>query len=263
MGGKNDSTRTRVAPTFDAISATGPDWLKRLLRLPKHGAPGSAVRWSDDLRVLEFRWGAKEKLLNPPRSLLEWLVNNLEVEPPPAHDDPSEAAEMRRRLFRRDPETIAVAMRHLAKGITHRRWWVLEGPTHPDVYLETPDAIVVIEGKYTERGPTTYTQWMPIRHQMHRHLDAAWEIRGGKRVYGFFIVEGDGRSGEVTSDWLRFAEQTYSDKALIRSLPHRCEEREALARCFLGVTTWQNVLREFGLTANIYLGVNTCARVGR
>ena len=43
-----------------------------------------------------------------------------------------------------------------------KSWHLFEGETRPDVYIETPDLLVVIEGKRTEGGPTTSTKWIVI-----------------------------------------------------------------------------------------------------
>jgi hypothetical protein len=99
----------------------------------------------------------------------------------------------RQAVLNRDPHTIAEALAYLAQPrIPRHAWYIFEGTTRPDVYLETPDVLIVIEGKRTEREPTSHTEWMPRRHQLLRHLDCAWEVRGQRTVLGFFIVEGQG-----------------------------------------------------------------------
>ena len=82
---------------------------------------------------------------------------------------------------------------------------------------------------------------------MWRHIDAAWESRGNRRVAGFFIVES--QAGEAIPDhWQAAANATWGDAAMTKSLPHRSpREREQLLNCFLGVTTWQRVVRAFNL----------------
>jgi len=124
---------------------------------------------------------------------------------------------------------------------------VLEGRSAPDVFLATPEAVIVVEGKRTEAGPTTGTRWLPGRHQMLRHLDAAYEVAGRRAVLGFFLVEG-GESGEPPPAWLDAARATLAPETLAASLPHRPEpEREAIARGFLGVATWQELADRCGL----------------
>jgi hypothetical protein len=184
MGGKHDSSRTRVAPVFSAVEARGSEpWLSRLLWLPEpSGAllPGELEAGSD--LVCAFGEG-----------------------------------------------------------------------TRKEKRLASPPALLVTEGKRTERGPTRDTQWMPGRHQMWRHIDAAWEVRGGRVVYGFFIVQDD-PTGGIPEFWRQVAEETVSDAVLASSLPHRSnEERAALRRSFLGVTTWEKVVSTFGLPSSVLI----------
>jgi hypothetical protein len=84
---------------------------------------------------------------------------------------------------------------------------------------------------------------MRDRHQMLRHLDAVWELRGQRQVFGFFIVEGDAE-GNPPVQWLRAVRTTVEQRALDKSLPHRSpEERRLIADAFIGATTWQAVCR--------------------
>jgi hypothetical protein len=151
-------------------------------------------------------------------------------------------------LLHRDPEVIGEALALLARpSVPAKAWYVLEGPSQPDVYLQTEEAIVVIEGKRTESGPTTTTSWMPGRHQMLRHMDCAWELRGSRLVFGFFIVEGDGGAEAVgvPPRWADAAAETVRPAALRGSLPHRTAAEQAeICRGFLGVTTWQRLCAE-------------------
>jgi hypothetical protein len=110
----------------------------------------------------------------------------------------------RRRLVAEgDVDTLAEARRLLGQrddSSTARDWYVFEGPTSVDAYLETDDLIVVVEGMRTERGPTTRTEYMPVRHQMLRNFDAAYDDRGDRELAGFFIVEGRPKDGLVPDD---------------------------------------------------------------
>lgn len=85
---------------------------------------------------------------------------------------------------------------------------------------------------------------------MLRHMDAAWEIRHSKMVFGLMIVEGKWGAEAVTlSDhWLAQANEQVLPQTLANSLPLRSvEEREEVVKGFLGVTTWQKVCKEFGV----------------
>ncbi len=251
--GKYDSSLTRVLPVFDKLfqmDKTGLSWLSKVLslpRIPNHPHP----EIEDTAPIIEARWGKKEKPLPPPRSLLRWLIQNCRPPDTPDLREGKITREERQGLVRKDPKIINEALSLLdQRKIPKRDWYVLEGPSQPDVYLETENMIIVIEGKRTEPNSTAATKWMPVRHQMLRHMDCAWEIRGSKRVYGFFSVEGDGGADayDVPEKWIEAIKSTVSDETLKNSLPHRkSNEIKEIAESFLGATTWQAVCKEFGI----------------
>jgi hypothetical protein len=240
-GGKFDSSKTRVTPVFKKISERGDGWVYSLLKLVNAEAAATATEL--DLSSSKAYFGEHEHALDPPVSLLSWLVRN----PTPAVLSQKEIAE-RTGLAQRDSVTVQEALRLLRASATSSGWYILEGQTYPDVFIETPDALVVVEGKRTEAGPTTHTKFMEGRHQIWRHIDAAWEIRGRRRVFGFFAVEGIESTGDIPENWREAVNYARSTSALETSFPHRSiEERSAIARCLLGVTTWQLICREFGI----------------
>jgi hypothetical protein len=250
--GKNDSSRTRVAPVFNCLldcDSTGATWLKPLLELGTRStigsiSPGTLIpnhqRW----------WGKNERRLDPPKSLLQWLVAHASQPSSSGLWGSQDTRLKRERLVACDQATIATALNLLETRTRPGVWYVLEGRSAPDVYLETGTSNIVIEGKRTERNATSVTTWMPKRNQMLRHMDAAWEIRGNKRVLGLMIVEGDGGADAVTvSDhWNSQANAQVLEQTQTDSLPHRSvEARREIAAGFKGVTTWQRVCAEFGI----------------
>ena len=248
-----DSSRTRVAPVFGRLQCLDPSgrlWLQALLELANTRKLPTPEAGTSRLRLAKW-WPREAKLAAPP-GLLRWLLENAE--------EPTDAAAWgrrpevmanRRRVVDRDADTLAGALRSLQdRRPPTRAWYVLEGPSQPDVYLDSAAAVIVVEGKRTETAPTTSTAWMRVRHQMLRHLDAAWEHRDGRRIYGLYIVEAENgtNSVEPPSTWHEAVESTISDEVLRGSLPHRSpEERLQIASALLGVTTWQAVCDEFQL----------------
>ncbi len=248
-----DSSRTRVAPVFGRLQCLDPSgrlWLQALLELANTRKLPTPEAGTSRLRLAKW-WPREAKLAAPP-GLLRWLLENAE--------EPSDAAAWgrrpevmanRRRVVDRDADTLAGALRSLQdRRPPTRAWYVLEGPSQPDVYLDSAETVIVVEGKRTETAPTTSTAWMRVRHQMLRHLDAAWEHRDGRRIYGLYIVEAENgtNSVEPPSTWHEAVESTISDEVLRGSLPHRSpEERSQIASALLGVTTWQAVCDEFQL----------------
>jgi hypothetical protein len=252
--GLRHSTRTRVTPIFDFLALndpTGQHWLGGLLRLPTGGHGSPPV---EPGLILDSAWGEIEKRLEPPRALLHWLVDNLPSDAPDGMGTKTVATQVRRQqLVDRDPRMLQQA--HALLDRSHARtgeWCVFEGVTQPDVYIETESLIIVIEGKRTEARATRGTAWMPVREQLLRHLDCAWEVRNGKRVVGFYIVEGevddDRTSMSIGPAWQAAARDIQSREVIDASLPHRSPgERAEIASGFLGVTTWQRLAAEFNL----------------
>jgi hypothetical protein len=246
--GDRDSSATRVVPVFDRLLAadpTGAAWLARLLRLPV----GGHCTAGGDAPVSEIRahgWGTTEVRLAPPVALLSWLIRHpRRPNSGQLSGDPLKA-EIRTQWIAGSNDRIAEGLRLLTHNPGGQDWHIFEGPTQPDAFIETDHLVVVIEGKRTERAPTTTTKWMAGRHQMLRHLDGAWEARGCRRVIGFFIVEGSDDSLEPPAEWLRFSSETTNAGSLASSLPHRGpEEQHQIAEAFAGVTTWQRVCQEF------------------
>jgi len=216
---------------------------------------GSCIELSRavDYEVVSSGWesrvaGKREFALASPVSLLSWLIRHPRM---PVSGTLSENPEKRRKRQEwadNSPERLKEALRLLRNNPTGEDWFLFEGPSQPDVYLETRNLIVVIEGKRTEPKPTTGTKWMPDRQQMLRHLDCAWEVKGQKQIIGFFIVEGLGESMDVPATWINFSRETISTRAVATSLPHRGPEEQAgIAAAFCGVTTWQRVCSEFDI----------------
>ena len=241
-GGLYDSSKTRVAPVFDQLRIHRGDWVRELISLATCGSSNAVSQSQGDLTFIDGYWGEEERGLNPPPSLLSWLIRNLQ---PPIGATSINAK--RQALLARDPSVTEEALRLLDGEKNSRAWYIFEGLTFPDALLVTPDALVVVEGKRTEPGPTTATTWLQGRHQIWRHIEAAWEIREARRVYGLFIVEGNG-SADVPELWKAAMRDATSPAVLASSFPHRTtEERQALANCMLGVTTWQCVCATFGI----------------
>lgn len=250
-----DSSVTRVAPVFSALEQRTDAWVSALLDLASNGAHGGQRSWASEnmaptrVDFADKTRGKRERGLRPPNSLLAWLIENVQNPNDRTLSTDPEVARRRERLLERDAATMAEALRSLGQKGRAGAWCRFEGPTFPDVVIETPGALVIVEGKRTERGPTTHTTWIPRRHQMLRHLDAALEIRGRRSVYGLFIVEADPDGhGQVPAPWVEAAGATVSGDALTGSLPHRTKAEQAdIAAAFVGITTWQAVVAEFGI----------------
>lgn len=251
--GKNDSTKTRVAPVFDHLlnsDCTGTHWLERLIRL---GTRADVATVPQDVGALVTNhlpsWGQNERPLSPPLELLEWLVRNITKEQVGKSSDQGETLKKRKALASGDPDVLCEAIRLLREGKRGKEWFVLEGPSRPDAYLVTDTLVLVVEGKRSETSPTNYTTWMPNRPQLIRHMDAAWEVAAGRAVLGLLLVEGMTYDPlPVPKKWLRASERQLQHDQLAASLPHRSDqERLEIGAGILGAATWQSVCHEFSI----------------
>lgn len=253
-----DTSRTRVAPLFGRLQCfdpTGRLWLQAVLELGASRGKARPDAGKAPLRLA--RWWPRQARLPAPPTLLQWLLENVKGPEAVAEWGDKESRRKRRRLVDTDAATVAEAVDRLHTGPTNSRaWYVLEGPSQPCVYLETDEVVVVIDGKRAEVTPDASTDWMPVRHQLLRHLDSAWDTRRERRLYGVLMVEADrevGRS-EAPAAWSEGLERSLSDEALAQSLPHRStDERAAIGAALLGVTTWQAVCDELQVPRQVLI----------
>lgn len=246
--GSRDSSKTRVVQVFQRLFDTDPTgalWLTKVLSLGNR--PEVVARIPNSLRLVSGhgpRWGRQEVRLRAPLPLLEHLVRTVTNDRVAASKSRGLTRSKRELLARQDVDTVAEAIRRIRAGEGGRQWFVLEGESRPDAFLETAEIVVCVEGKRTEATCTTSTVWMGTRSQLLRHMDAAAEAYPDKRVYGLLIVEGDGGAEAVapSKHWVAQCSAQYGAEMADASLPHRSpEQRRRICDGVLGVTTWQAV----------------------
>jgi hypothetical protein len=196
-----------------------------------------------DLKFNKGYWGRTERSFDPPVALLSWLIRH----PTPLLLAPPALPE-RTLLANGEPAVIVRALHALRTSAAPKGWHLLEGPTVPDVMIETPDALIVIECNSSEPNGTPDSA-VTGRRPMWRHIDAAWEIRGRRRIFGFFIVPGQEADGGVPSVVEASFGEALSEAVLEANFPHRsAKERDAITACFLGGTTWNLVCKTLNIS---------------
>ena len=262
MMGVHDSSLMRVKPIFEALYAsdpTGGTWLSKVLALACQRSGRCTTRLGALTRAPQYEFRAR-----PPRGFLRYLLSHADcLSVPPARawlKWSQETQAKRRALLASDPETRREALELLdeATDLACREWWRLEGVTSVDCALFTTEAVIFIEGKWTEKAPSRTVTWWGGRNQVIRNLECArttalrervLEKNGHLRIaeaYALVIAEedlcGPGSSRERELDGI-------TDPVVVaRSLPHLDDDgRALLMRSFLGWTTWQAVSRECGL----------------
>ena len=73
-------------------------------------------------------------------------------------------------------------------------------------------------------------------------------------MIGFLIVQGESGGEEPPTKCLNYAKEITSRAALASSLPPRGpQEQKEIASCFVGVTTWEKICREFAIPSEVLL----------
>ena len=252
--GSKDSSKTRVAPVFGQLLArdpSGASWLDAVIGLGSRTAVTATV--PRGLRLVPAhgeRWGKNEAALPAPQSLLLYLIENVAADRASRPDADNLTAMKRNGLASQDPATIREAREAILAGRRGKQWFILEGDSRPDALLETEQHIICVEGKRTEAACTTETEWMSMRSQLLRHMDAAVDRYPGKRILGLLIVEGEGEMDalQASEHWAAQSAMQHEEAMIRGSLPHRsASERRDIADGVLGVTTWQAVCAATGL----------------
>lgn len=117
-----------------------------------------------------------------------------------------------------------------------------------DCAVFTEHAVIFIEGKRTEWGPAKEVSWYPERNQIIRNLDCAAQCareRGVPHYFVLLVVEGSLMAEASRKDAL---DRVTTPATIKASLPHLSEtERSLLLDHYLGHTTWERIVAQFGL----------------
>lgn len=244
--GKKDSTRTRVEPLMTTLCGEVSK-INQFLNLFQR-----KVKIND--RIVKICFGKKsdgcpgEKSIPAPVSLLEWYINNpkklaQDENKQDKHGIPSkQTIEKRNAFFNGAPDKIEEAKRGIKKLKEKSEyaygssWYIFEGYTNPDIYIETESAIFVGEAKRTEVKLTGSVKWYKQRDQLIRHVDSV--IDSGKKVLSFFILN--------NKNYANLDKHGTDFKYYKKSLPHRSDEEiKKIMETYIGCITWCELAQEF------------------
>lgn len=230
-----DSTKTRVVPFMEYMN-------KDIEKLNKvFSSLVSSPKLTGPILEGKYLFGDKEAAINPPISLLKWLVSNPEKldeqkRKEIMEDTTRESSLLRTKIFNGDKNTIKEALKHIdEKGYVDKAWYIFEGKTHPDIYIETENEIFIGEAKRTENKLTASTKWLSTRDQLIRHIDSV--VESSKKIYAFFILE--------TPDI--YPLHNYEDIEYYKqSLPHRSEQKiRKIKESYCGFLIWSKIKEQF------------------
>lgn len=244
MGEKN-STLTRVQPLFKFINKDE-EKLNQLFKLFNNKEIENITK--DYIK--EIRYGTDEKSIPPSKSRLLWMLIHLDiltrVKDYGANTKNSTTFTKREQLFKGHQGTLFEAITKICKigKLPKTAWYIFEGYTNPDIYIETTDSIFVGEAKRTERDITTKTKWSENRDQLIRHIDALLDQK--KKIYSFYILD----KIEFDKGIYPKRMKQYSDEEYFKAnLPHRDDKLVKRAKeSFIGYIFWQQIEKLFDIT---------------
>ncbi len=152
-------------------------------------------------------------------------------------------AETRERA--RQKARAALEKNYDALSPTSRKWYIFEGYTYPDIFIESEDYVIVAEGKWTEKSLTTTTTYLNKkgeRSQMVRHIQGALNYAQpkNKKVYAFYIVEANCGYEITTSNFKMQLEN--------EAVKPESGEKQKIIDAYLGYTTWSEIEDKLNIT---------------
>lgn len=239
--GIKDSSLTRVKPLFDFIDSD-------VVKLNQFfGFFKSNIFQVEKNSIIEIRYGYNEKKIPPSRSLLIWMLQNLKelnkVNNFDVDNVDSETYQKRKALFAGDKKIVDDAIRIIKteSKLPDKAWYIFEGKTHPDIFIETIDSIFIGEAKRTEKDITTTTKWLNKRDQLIRHVDSV--LDQSKQVYSFYILD----KSEYLNGRYKERMKLYSKKEYYKeNLRHRDDSAiEKAMNSFIGFIFWEDIAEYF------------------
>lgn len=237
--GKYNSSTYRVTPLMEHIEGN----LERINKFL------SLVGLKVNSLPYEYFYGEDEKLLKPTKEHLIELVeyiskrDNSKIETTNKNREVLYHASKEERANKKDEAIKLINKRYAGLPSTTRAWYIFEGFTHPDIFIEGEDYILIGEGKWTENHITTETTHLKTsnkeyRNQMIRHIQGAINY-SNKPVYAFYLVdEKCGYLNDLTKE--SFEEQLEKETIKLSN-----EDKKKLLDAFKGYATWQDIKKAF------------------
>lgn len=241
MGIRN-STHTRVKPLFDFINSDINN-LNCLLDL-----------FDKNLRIehnslIEVLYGNKEKKIPPSKSILIWMLKHLEelnkLDNYGTNSVNSKTYLKREQLFNGNTKIMEEAINQINTNLPLPKsaWYIFEGYSCPDIFIETNDCIFIGEAKRTEKDITTKTKWLNQRDQLIRHIDSL--LDQNKDIYSFYILE----NKEYLKGVYERSMKLYTNKDYFKlNLKHRDDlSIERAFESFIGFIFWEDIADCFNI----------------
>lgn len=258
---KFDSSKTRVNPLMDYLVRNDLviDFIEKLMsKKDIQFDVGKINNLSEDVRYD----CVGEKSYNPTKDRLIHLINNFNDDTVPKNSKKDIKKNSKRwHLLRRHQNTIKEAVSIVEENYDSycfskdSKWAILEGRTHPDIFIETTNAYFIGECKRTEVRPTIETTWCKNRDQLVRHIEPL--LSTDKKVFYFYVWEKkDTTYRRNDKYYIEYFEMLECKNAFEDYLKCQLIETEHIDRVseisasFLGHFTWNEINEKYNSKIN-------------
>jgi hypothetical protein len=251
--GENNSSKIRVAPLGEFLLKHHSE-LNNLLDLLGCGELDFGEFSNEDVLFSSVR--RKEKSLNPSADHLEGILHAIctQEDTNAFFINSVKTAMQHGRLKQKNGEKRlefaagAISEEDAIQAVrAHNIWAKLETASHPDLFIENGNCILLVEGKLTERGTTREVLYVPHRSQMVRHIENTIEYlreKGeDKQIIAFYILPENFKS-DISS--LKQKQAIVEDMDS-ETVPIPDPIREKIAAAYFGCTTWEAVSQKLGI----------------
>lgn len=232
-----DSSLYRVRPLMETVEKDNSALtaLLSLVGIPPLSAP-QCYRYNGE--------NCTEIQLKPTKKHLSALIDHMATK---NHAPASVKGKDRTELFFGDPQTRAKACARAKQALeaqygslksSDKAWFLFEGFSNPDIFIEGKDYVIVCEGKWTEPHLTTTTTHLSdkneYRSQMVRHIQGALN-HTNKKVYAFYIVDDSCAYKQALT------KECFSNQLKKETIGLEPDEEFKMIEAFYGYTTWQDI----------------------
>ncbi len=218
-----NSSKYRVEPTARVLNST--ENVNKLLSLMcNERVEGVSAPY----------YGKNEKMLKPKREHLLKIIDHV------CENDYKMSKDANNRIakIRANNNEAKHLINKVYDELPYKAWYILEGRSCPDLYIECENHIILCEGKWTESDITTKTTYLPKRNQMVRHIQGAINTTS-KKIIAFYIVDANCTyQNSLTKEAL-------SKQLDTESIQLGNDEKQQILDAFYGYTTWQAIKEAF------------------
>lgn len=238
-----NSSHYRVCPLAEIIKCNQSNFEKMIYtvsELPK------TIKLLCPMDLGKYFYGDNEKKLKPPKEHLIKLINHIAST---GRKEDANSAERKSLYGQNGTAKMLEAKYQAIKSVDSvynlddlpKEWFIFEGNTCPDLFIEGEDYVLLCEGKWTEAHITTETTHLKTRrgeyrNQMVRHIQGALNYTD-KKIIAFYIV--DENCGYIED----LTKAAFDAQIKMETIELSNGDAAKISSSYYGYTTWQDLIR--------------------